>query len=277
MISGFPAQQSNSIDSLSNVERQTNSSSVPVLDEVIEQIRPLPPHSILLGVCNDDEPLILDLKNPSPGALLVIGDNRFGNQQFLRSMLLSASMLNDERDLNIHLISPNARAYPHLMRQPHFIQAFNSHDMASWVLVEEFVRLGRERQKGMKAYPMQIFAIDEIDLLVQDFEDELLRGFQWLLEAGPQLNIWPVATLSSNHIRRELKPLLKLFGTKVYGRITSPIISAQLTGSPFLDLSTHFPGVECTIRSANDEINVLIPQVENSINPTINMNPSLEE
>lgn len=276
MISGFPVIEAKSVDSPSGVDHQATS-LVPGLDEVIEQIRPLPPNSALLGVCEDEVPLILDLNNPSPGAILAIGDNRFGNQQFLRSLLLSASMLNDQQDINIHLVSPNARAYPHLTRQPHFIQAFNSHEMASWVLVEEFVRLGRERQKGVKAYPMQVLAIDEIDLLVQDFEDELITGFQWLIEAGPELNIWVVATLSSNHVRRELKPFLKLFGTKVYGRIESPIVSAQLAGRPFLDLSNHFPGVECTIRSAGEDIDILIPQVTDSFNPTRNKNPSLEE
>ena len=80
------------------------------------------------------------------------------------------------------MIAPNAGMYPELINQPHLIQVYAPYDMASWVLVDEFVKLGQERQAGLKSKPLQILAIDEMDLLIQDFEQDLLNQFQWLLE-----------------------------------------------------------------------------------------------
>jgi hypothetical protein len=266
MISGYPVMQHKEIEPPVRNEYQATTIELG-FDAVIEQISPLPAYSLLIGVCEDGTPLILDLQSPSSGPILLVSDNRFGNRQLLRSMLLSACRLNTGQDVNIHLVTPNVRAYPKLVRQPHFIQAFDRRDMASWILVEEFVRLGRERQMGMEAYPMQIFAIDEIDLLLQDFEKELLQQFQWLLEVGPEVNIWVAATLSANHVHRRWQPLLKSFRTQIFGRIESPDISTQLAGKPFLDLADNIPGVDCTVRSDGEDISVLIPQLENAVNP----------
>jgi hypothetical protein len=235
-------------------------------DAVIEQISPLPAYSLLTGVCEDGTPLILDLRNSSSGPILLVGDNRFGNQQLLRSMLLSACRLNTEQDVNIHLVAPNAIAYPELERERHFIQAFDRCNMASWILVEEFVRLGRERQKGMKAYPTQIFAIEEIDLLLQDFEKDLLKQFQWLLEVGPEVNIWVMATLSTDQLGGEWAPLLKSFRTQIFGRIASQDVSAQFPGMSLIDLTENIPGVDYTVWSGGEDIKVLIPQFENTVN-----------
>jgi len=266
MISGFPIKQNKSIDPQVSNECPTTLVRFD-FKAVIEQISPLPAYSLLIGVCEDGTPLILDLRNYSSGSILLVGDNQFGNQQLLRSMLLSACKLNNEQDINIHLVTPKVRSYPELVHQPHFVQAFYGRDMASWILVEEFVRLGRERQKGMKVYPMQIFAVEEIDLLLQDFEKDLLKQFQWLLEVGPEVNIWVTATLSTDHISGELSPLLKSFRTQIFGRIESPGVSAQFAGEPFLDLREKIPGVDCTVRAGGEDIKVFIPQFEDKVNP----------
>lgn len=263
MISGYPVLQNKNIGPWQRNDHQSVT-IVPGLEEVIEQISPLPAFSLLIGICEDGTPLIVELKNTKTGPVLASGDNRFGNQQLLHSMLLSACMLNSQEDMKIHLVAPNVRAYPELIRQGHVVQAFNSQDMASKVLLEEFVRLGRDRKRGKEVYPMQILAIDELDLLLQDFEKVLLKQFQWLLEVGPEVNLWVVATISSKRVRSDFRALLRSFSTQIFGRIESPVESAQLTGKPFLDLSRHIPGVECTIQSGSEEIKVLIPQVGNS-------------
>ena len=264
MISGYPVTDRNS-PQVAGRKTYNPPYLVPRLEEVIEQIRPLPSYTMLLGVCEEDEsPLIVELENSSCGPIISISDNRYSNQQFLRSTLESVCRLNTKSEINIHLIAPNAGVYPELISHPHLIQKYTPYDMASWVLVEEFVKLGRERQAGLKAKPLQILVIDEMDLLVQDFEQDLLKQFLWLLEIGPELNMCVIATISSKRILREIKPLLNSFGTKIFGRIESPIESSQIAGRPFLDLSGHVPGVEYTIRTAEEDVKIILPQTGNT-------------
>ena len=119
----------------------------------------------------------------------------------------------------------------------------------------------------MKSKPLQILVVDEMDLLVHDFEEELLKQFKWLLEYGPEVKLWVFATISSKRIHREIIPLLNLFRTKIFGRIESPIESSLIAGRPFLDLSIHFPGVEYTIRTGEEDIKIILPQTENTYYP----------
>lgn len=266
MITGFPTIQHEGIEPPLRHEYQARSIQ-PSFETVIEQVSPLPAFSMLIGVCEDGSPLMLDLQNPLSGPVLLVSDYQFGNRQLLRSMLLSACRLNSDQEVNVHLITSNAKAYPILVRQRHFVRAFDSGDMASWILVEEFVRLGRERQTGMGAFPMQIFAIEGIDLLLQDFNKDLLKQFQWLLENGPEVNIWVMATLTADHMPKGFHPLLKSFRTQIFGRIESLEVSAQLAGKPLLELAQNISGLECTVTSSSEDIRVLIPQIEYLVDP----------
>ena len=67
---------------------------VPLLREVLARLNPCPSYSMLMGVCDDDLPLLLDLSNPAAGSVLVVSDVQYGNTLFVKTMLASAYTLN---------------------------------------------------------------------------------------------------------------------------------------------------------------------------------------
>ena len=232
---------------------------------ILDQFPSHPENALLMGVCEDGLPLFLDLKDPSSGAVLLIGDNCFGNQSHLRAILDSGCRLNDPTVLNVHMIVPQPEMYGELVREPHLLQSFKPHDEASWILIEEICNLVEHRQNGMPAHPIQILVIDDLASLIQDFTASQREDFIWLLEASAKTHVWVFVTLSSTLIRQEFFSTIKHFGTQVFGRVASPSTAAQLTGSSFLDITELIPGVESVIKSGKEQFKIYIPQAQKPV------------
>ncbi|MBW8010154.1 MAG: hypothetical protein FVQ83_02775 [Chloroflexi bacterium] len=229
---------------------------------ILDQFSSHPENALLMGVCEDGLPLFLDLKDPSPGAILLVGDNSFGNQRHLRTILYSACKLNNPTNVNVHMISPQPEMHGDLLRKPHFLQTYKPYDEASWILIEEICNLVEHRQNGMPVHPIQFLVIDDLAMLIQDFTANQLEDFKWLLKASAKTHIWVIATLTSTNIRQAFFPIIKHFGTQVFGRVYSPSTAAKLTGSSFLDITELIPGVESVIRTGEEQFKLYIPQAQ---------------
>lgn len=230
-------------------------------EQVINQLIPLPKTSMLLGVCEDGFPLMLEFDNQDLGALLIAGDNWYGNQLHLDRMVRSAGNLNTREEIKIHLISRHLEQHSELIQTAISGQVFNPLDIGSQILVEELIRLVKERLRGKDSEMVQLLAVDELDMLVNEFDDNSIKQFHWLLRNGPSQRIWVVATLASNQMNRKFKALLDCFNVKAFGRIESPTESIQIAGKPFIDLSRQIPGVECIVRHQNIDTKISIPQL----------------
>lgn len=192
---------------------------------------------------------------------MFIGDNSFGNQRHLHFILDSVCKLISPTIINIHMISPQLDRYAELLRKPHFLQAYLPHDDASWILIEEICHLVEDRQSGMPTHPIQILAIDDLALLIQDFTANQLADFKWLLDASTKAMVWVFATLTSTNIRQDFFATIEQFRTKVFGRVSSPSSAVLLSGSSFLDISELMPGVESVVMSGGEQFKIYIPQL----------------
>lgn len=227
---------------------------------ILDQYSSHPESAILMGVCEDGSPLFLDLNDPSPGAVLLLGDNSFGNQRHLSAILDSGCRLNNPTKVNFHMISPEPKKFTKFLRYPHILQTYMPYDEASWILIEEICNLVEDRQNGMPAQPIQILVVDDLALLIQDFTANQLEDFKWLLEASAKTQVWVLATLRSTNIHQDFLPVIQHFGTQVFGRVASPRTAARLTGSAFLDIIELVPGVESVIMSGKEQFKLYIPQ-----------------
>jgi hypothetical protein len=233
----------------------------PSVDQVLEELDPLPAYSLMLGMCEDDLPLVLDLNNPGSGSFLIAGENEGSNTNLLHSILTSAYSVNTEEQLNIHLLSPYADDLVELHKLPHLKISFDPGRPECEIMIEELVNLVHQRRSRQKD-PIHLLAIDSLDLLLHSLSPEAYMKFNWLVEFGPKAGVWVFATIDTNDIRKSHMGLLEGFKSRILGNIQFQRIARYLSGTTDPVLEELMPGMEAIVRSGDDLIRIWIPHAE---------------
>ena len=224
---------------------------LPTQAEVLEEFHPLPAYSLLLGLCEDGLPLILDLTDPSPGSFLIAGDQAQANFNLLYSLLISAALINTAEEVNLHLVSSLADELVELHKQPAFKICFNPDRPECEIVVEEMVNLVHQRQGTMEIQPVHILAVDGLDLLSRTLSPEARYWFNWLAENGPEVGLWVIATVESEKTMGLHHDGLNGFPSRILGHIQSPRLARSLSGLSRNRLDDLIPGEQFYVRSVN--------------------------
>lgn len=198
-------------------EIQLNSAGNPLsVHEVIHAFGTFPPCSVLFGVCEDGLPLMLNLKDPTAGSLLIEGDPRQGKTQVLKTVLTSAACLNQADHVNFCIISPNPDEMADLNKFPHCQGLTAPYERQASEIILELSTIAEQRRYGRERGPAIILAIDDLSALIGEHLDyEVLLHLRWLIARGPGSEIWTLATIP-NHATPTLDPeIYSFFGTRI--------------------------------------------------------------
>ena len=75
------------------------------LEAVLSEIGPLPRQALFLGMAEDGLPVLLNLHDPNPGPMLVIGDAGAGKTAFLQSIARSLVHTHEENDVQFGVVT----------------------------------------------------------------------------------------------------------------------------------------------------------------------------
>ena len=242
-----------SLDSVGySLENEPFFVQVPLLEQVLEDIDSLPAYSLLLGLCEDGLPLVVDLTDPAPGAVLISSDDHDANFNLLYSLLTAAYTVNTPDEINLHFISPYADELTHLHRQPHFKISFTPDRAECEVMIEEMVNLVHKRQGTHDIQPIHILAIDGLDLLLDSLSPEARLWFNWLVEYGPQSGVWVIAAVEAPSIKKAYYHIIDGFPSRVLGQIRFPRLARYLSGLSRGSLDDLAPGAQFLVRTGGD-------------------------
>ena len=234
----------------------------PSLEEVLNQQRSLPSFSLLLGLCEDALPLVLDLTDPSSGAFLIAGDNGFDNTTLMHSLLTAAFKVNRVSEVSLHLISPHADDLLYFHRQPSFKISYEPYRPEIEIVLEEMVNLVSSRNHSGQITPVHLFAIDGLDLLWQALGPQARLRLDWLIEHGPAAGLWVFASIESTYISKNLNATLNLFPSRILGRISQPNLARYLSGLSRSYLSDLISGVQYFVRTGGHSFKIWALQSE---------------
>lgn len=233
---------------------------LPSLEEALDQQHGLPAGSLLLGMCEDGLPLVLDLTDPSSGAFLLAGDSGFDSSALLQSILTAAHKGNRSKDVTLHLISPHADDLLYFHHMPNFKISYEPHRPEIKIVLEEMVNLVLKRQKTRERLPAHLFAIDGLDLLQQSLDAQSKLRLDWLIREGPNAGLWIFATIEATYIAEQMMPTLELFTSRILGRISQPNLARYLSGLSRSYLSDLYPGLEYFVRTSGQSFNIWMLQ-----------------
>jgi hypothetical protein len=204
----------------------------PTLATVLAEVGPLPPRSILLGACDDKLHFYMDLTDPRPGSILIAGDPKSGKTRLLQAILASLEALNSPRQARFCLLASTLRAYGKIPEKPHCYLAELTSDAQVNALLTDLADLAERRWATRQSGPSIILAIDSLADLLPALDDHGLADLHWLLQNGPDVQVWPIATLTSGDAADMPAELLEDFPTRLVGRIQTADLAEQLAEDP---------------------------------------------
>lgn len=201
---------------------------IPYLSEIIEKIEDLPIPSLLLGICQDGLPLMADLSSTGSGSLLIASEHDFVNANFLFSILTSGYLMNQDKYINLHLLSPKIDYYDHLLQQPMFKIGFYPDQAESEIVIQEFGNLVENRINSGDYFPIQVLAVEDLDRLYAMLSEKGKAQFNWLIQYGSQFGVLIIGSIQSRNIHSDYFKLIDCFQLRIVGQIKESSITRFL-------------------------------------------------
>jgi hypothetical protein len=162
------------------------------LDALLSRLAGLPSQTAILGVCDDELPVLLDLADPAPGALLVTCDEREQRLSVLRTLVHSAAALNSPRHVQFLVLSSQPEEWQPWVKNPvvarHCLGVESLEDGGSdrWLL--KLSAWADQRRSGSISGPAVILLVDDLSAATR-LEYDARVNFDWLVKEGPAVKI----------------------------------------------------------------------------------------
>lgn len=207
-------------------KEQAASVSIPnaTLEALVSGLVGLPQQTAILGVCDDDLPVLLDLSDPGPGALLVASDDREQRLGVLRTLMQTAAALNSPRNVQFLVLSEQPQEWQGWLenldsaRHCLSVEAFEDTSCERWLL--KLSTWADQRRTGSISGPAVLLIVDDLSAATRLAYDARVN-FDWLVKEGPGVKIWPVAAVSTDTLST-LQRWVRLFKSRILGPTLDP-------------------------------------------------------
>ena len=172
------------------------SNPIPSFYSVYESYGPFPKYSLVLGICSDGFPFILGLDNPSSGSILVVGENSQEKSQILKTISLSASLINKPEEVSLCVITNKPHQYTELLKYPNCQAIISPYERAAGELVIEVASIVEQRRSGRERGESLILLIDDYQSLSTVLGDySVYLNLKTIVSIGPKSGVWPLISI----------------------------------------------------------------------------------
>jgi len=226
----------------------------PTLSSVLAEIGPLPREALFLGVASDGLPVLLNLHDPTPGPLFVVGEAGAGKTGLLQSIVNSLIQTHKADDLQYGVLTDYVDEWTNIENTPHSMGMFS----ASQKGAQEFMLSLSTWAHGNKNSRQSILLlIDDLEAVAKlDFDS--LQNFRWLLARGPSRRVWPVITMNADRYGQVLS-WIPIFRTRIFGRIRNERVASALGGDKTSALDALEAKIQFSLRENGKWVRFWLP------------------
>jgi hypothetical protein len=227
----------------------------PEYPRVLQNTSPLTVDSLLLGFAADGTPLLLNLSDPTPGSVLVVGDRGSGKTAFLQALARSSDRLSDPGDVVFGVLTQTPREWMQIETLPGNMGVYPPAHASAGEILERMTAWGQQSRSTGKMTVLLL--VDGLDSLLQSGSISI-EDLHWLLAHGPEHRIWPVVTLNAGRMPR-FTSWLEPFGSFIFGHIRQSNLAQVVAGDAGVDLPGLIPGLQFNLHKDDSWINFRIP------------------
>jgi hypothetical protein len=226
------------------------------LPEVLQQLSPLPNAVILVGVAADGLPVLLNLRDPASGPLLLAGDTGAGKTRLLQMMARAIELVHNTADVRYAVLTERTAEWTQFAGSPHCEGILAAgHALAQDYLAGLAETIRRRRSQSH----FLVLMLDTVEVLERGANS---REFgQILLASCPAIGIWPLATVNTS-AGIYSTPVLEAFRTRLCGRIASLESAETAVGSSDWIFRTLEAGSQFAMRTSQGWLPFWIPRVD---------------
>jgi len=216
--------------------------AAPTLSGVLAEIGSLPREALFLGIASDGLPVLLNLHDPNPGPLMVVGDSGTGKTSLLKMIAQAAQQTHHSVDVQFGVITNDPADWEDVPSTDHCVGVFSVHNDNTQEFILSLARWAHAN-KSKQAF---LLLIDDLESLAKlDFET--LQNIRWLLLRGPSRRVWPILTLNAERYGQVLS-WIPMFRTRIFGRIGDDRVAEALGGDKVSALDQLEPGDQFSLR-----------------------------
>jgi len=232
--------------------------ALPSLSTVLAEFSPLPHAALFLGLANDGLPILLNLLDPLPGPIMIVGDQGSGKTNFLQTISSSVDRVHSPQEVRCTVISDNLLEWKHdeSSKNCENLLSANESGVASYL---KSMVVWAHSNKGSQQ--TNLLLIDHLESLLLAAETQ--QDLRWLLMRGPSRHVWPIVTIHASDAVSELfRPWLDSFRTRLFGYMRDDHEAQILTGFSNISFKNLMSGSQFVMRDGNDWLPFWVPTLE---------------
>src|SRR5512141_1466101 len=197
--------------------------ALPPLSEVLTEFGPMPQEALFLGVASDGLPVLLNLHDPVPGPILIVGDAGVGKTTLLHVIASAVGKMHQPEDVQFGALTNHPEEWNGVENIPNNVGIFPLYHKSS----EDFILSLASWAHGNKSSQQSVLLlIDDLEAATNlDFDAK--QNLRWLFLRGPARRVWPINTLNPNRMEN-IMPWLDEFRTTIFGPLQAPGYSRSL-------------------------------------------------
>ena len=230
--------------------------ALPNLTSILQEYTPLPPEALFLGIANDGLPVLLNLRDPVPGPVLIAGNKGSGKTRLLQIIARAIDESHDPELIRYAVVTDNIKSWEQfdLSANCEGVLSFNQELTTNYL--DSLMNWAHTNKQDRK---FVLLLVDGLESLSED--KALHQIFRWLLLRGPSRRIWPLVTVNAANLFA-VNQWLDCFRTRLCGHLTEEHDIQLLTGSTNYAFRDLISGSQFTMRENNSWLPFWLPNLE---------------
>jgi hypothetical protein len=229
----------------------------PSLKSVLADLSPLPREALFLGLAEDGLPVLLNLYDPVPGPVLIVGDPASGKTHLLKTIARATDLLHKPDEVKYTVITPSADEWKDFHARQNNAGIYFARDANASELLQALVTWAHNNKGGEQSI---LLLIDNLDAAAK-LDDQAQQNLRWLLLRGPSRRVWLFVTLDAARAR-DMDAWLQFFRTRLFGSIQDPREALFVTGNPSHTLDHLEAGSQFAMREDEKLLDFWAPDLD---------------
>lgn len=226
----------------------------PTLNEILEEIGPLPREALLLGMASDGLPILLNLYDSHPGPIIVLGDSGAGKTNFLQTVARSATQTHNANNLQYGVITNHVEEWGSAEETSHSVGVFQVDHPNAQDLILSLASWAHTNKNTRQSVLLLVDGLEE----VANLDSDTVQNFRWLLLRGPARRVWPIITLRTD-CYEQVVSWLQNFRTRIFGQITNEHVAWALGADKSSALNQLEPRIQFSLPENGNWLRFWLP------------------